>query len=121
VITLVFSVRRLPSLSHEEFATYWRDNHGPLVQSLAEPLRIRRYEQLHVLPGPGTDALTGIRGVTESFDGVASLWFDSEGDVLAAADSAEGRRAARTLLEDERRFIDLERSAIALYEPIHFV
>ena len=40
--------RRLPSLDHAEFDRYWREVHGPLVTSLVEPLRIRRYIQTTV-------------------------------------------------------------------------
>ena len=47
---------------------------------------------------------------------MAELWLDSL-DALVAAGSAEaGRAASAALLEDERRFIDLERSPLFLAE-----
>jgi hypothetical protein len=47
MIKLVFSLRRRPEMTREEFLTYWREHHGPLVSRHAEALRIRRYVQTH--------------------------------------------------------------------------
>ena len=44
------------------------------------------------------------------YDGQAELWWDSLDDVIAAASTPAGQQAAVELPEDERRFIDLERS-----------
>ena len=43
------------------------------------------------------------------FDRVAQLWWDSFDD-MASARAEEAAPAARALLEDERRFIDLTKS-----------
>ncbi len=120
MIKLVYCLRRLPHLSREEFQRYWRETHGPLVRGHAGTLRIRRYVQAHTLEGSINDALRRNRGGQESYDGVAELWWDSADDFAAATASAEGRKAGQELLEDERRFIDLERSAlwIAREHPI---
>lgn len=115
MVRLVFCLHRLPSLSIEEFTSYWLHQHGPLVRSHVEVLRIRRYEQLHPDATSVAASLRDLRGATEVFDGIAELWFDSEDDIAAAARTPEGRRAARALLEDERRFIDLPRSPIWLF------
>lgn len=115
-VKLVFCLRRRPDMSPEEFLAYWFEQHGPLVRSHAQALRIRRYVQLHPTDeSPAALALRATRGGPEPFDGVAELWFDSEDDIIAAAGSEEARAAATALLEDERRFIDLERSPIWLY------
>ncbi len=120
MVKLVYCLRRLPHLSREEFQRYWRETHGPLVRSHAGTLRIRRYVQAHTLEGSINDALRRNRGGLEPYDGVAELWWDSADDFAAATASAEGRKAGQELLEDERRFIDLERSAlwIAQEHPI---
>ncbi|MCU4183267.1 EthD domain-containing protein [Acidiferrimicrobium sp. IK] len=115
MVTLVFGLHRLPALSQEEFTAYWYDRHGPLVRSLAEVLRIRRYQQLHRINGAVAQALAGSRHGPEGFDGIAELWFDGEDDILLAATTEDGRAAAKALIEDERRFIDLPRSPIWLY------
>jgi hypothetical protein len=43
---------------------------------------------------------------------VAELWFDSVDAITAAATTEAGLTAGAALLEDERRFIDHERSPI---------
>jgi uncharacterized protein (TIGR02118 family) len=115
-VRLVFCLRRLPQLSQEEFLAYWRDHHAPLVRERAAVMRVRRYEQSHPLEIPAGAVVAGVRDAPEPFDGIASLWFDSVEDLEAGAATPEGRRAARELLEDERNFIDLERSPLWFVE-----
>ncbi len=112
MIKLVYNLRRLPNLSREEFQRYWLQKHGPMVRSRAQELLIRRYVQVHTLENPMNDALRRGRGALEPYDGVAELWWDSLDDLAAATASSEGRKADQELLEDERRFIDLGRSAL---------
>ena len=50
------------------------------------------------------------------YDGQAEIWWDSLGDVIAAVTTPAGQQAAIDLLEDERRFIDLERSPLWIGE-----
>jgi uncharacterized protein (TIGR02118 family) len=116
VVKLVYCVRRLPHLSREEFQRYWRETHGPLVHSHAKTLRIRRYVQVHTLESAINDVLRESRGTLEPYDGVAELWWDSAEDMAVANLTPEGRRAAQELLDDERRFADLGRSALWLAE-----
>ena len=46
------------------------------------------------------------------YDGVAELWFESVDAIGSNLSNEAGRRAAAELLEDERRFIDLENSPL---------
>jgi uncharacterized protein (TIGR02118 family) len=116
MIKFIYCLRRLPHLSREEFQRYWRETHGPLVRGHAGSLRIRRYVQVHTLDSPINDALRESKGTLEPYDGVAELWWDSAEDLVTAAASPEGQKAAQALLEDERRFIDLQRSAVWIGE-----
>jgi hypothetical protein len=50
------------------------------------------------------------------YDGQAELWWDSLDDVVVAASTPAGQQAAVDLLEDERRFIDLEQSPLWIGE-----
>jgi uncharacterized protein (TIGR02118 family) len=113
MIKLIFVLRRRPDLTREQFQTYWREHHAPLVRSHAEVLGIRRYVQVHTLPDELHAALRGSRAAPDAYDGVAELWFDSL-EALGAAGTDEGRAAALALLEDERRFIDHARSPLWL-------
>jgi uncharacterized protein (TIGR02118 family) len=113
MIKVVFCLRRLPTLSSAEFYRYWLENHGPLVRSHADALRIRRYTQGHTFSDPRTDPAIQARGCqAPPIDGVAEVYWDSVEDLLEAAGAPEGRAAGRGLLEDERRFIDLPNSSM---------
>jgi uncharacterized protein (TIGR02118 family) len=117
MIKLVFSLRRRQDLSREEFQAYWRDQHAPLVARHAEVLQIRRYVQTHARASEVAAAQSAARGSEpDAYDGQAELWWDSLEDLVAAASAPEGQQAALDLLEDERRFIDLEHSPLWIGE-----
>lgn len=121
MVKLVFCLRKLDSWTSEEFHAYWRDTHGPLVRRHADILRIRKYVQLHPTAARASGTLAQLRNTPKPFDGVAELWFDNADDIDAAGTTTEGRRAARALLEDEARFIDLDRSPIWLFKAHEIV
>jgi hypothetical protein len=73
MVKLVYCLRRLPHLSREEFQTYWRKNHGPLVQKQRKPLGIRHYVQVHTKYDEVNEALQTGQDRPEAFDGVAEL------------------------------------------------
>ena len=116
MIKLSFSVRRLESVPEEEFHRYWRDEHGPLVRSVKDDIGVIRYVQTHTIASPLNDAFRVSRGTLEPFDGVAELWWDSIESLIAGSSSEAGRKAGALLLEDEKRFIDLERSSLFIAE-----
>jgi uncharacterized protein (TIGR02118 family) len=117
MIKLVFSLRRRPEMTREEFQAYWRDQHAPLVSRHAEALRIRRYVQTHARSSEPATAQSLARGSEpDVYDGEAELWWDSLDDVIAAVSTPAGQQAALELLDDERRFIDLERSPLWIGE-----
>jgi uncharacterized protein (TIGR02118 family) len=112
MIKLTFCLTRLPHLSREAFQDYWFKTHAPLVASVAEPLQIRRYVQLHSLPQEANAAVRASREAPPEYDGVAELWFDSLDALAANGPRPEARVAAALLLEDERRFIDIAKSPL---------
>ena len=112
MIKLTFCLVRLPHLSREAFQAYWFDTHGPLVASVAETLKIRRYVQLHSLPEAANAGVGASRQAPPEFDGVAQLWFDSLEALAENGRRPEAQAAAAILLEDERRFIDLPNSPL---------
>ncbi len=73
-------LRRKPGLTWEEFLTYWREVHAPLVKSHAKAHGGRRYVQLRTLQDREQMARMQARngGAPEPFDGVAELWFDDQ-------------------------------------------
>jgi uncharacterized protein (TIGR02118 family) len=113
VIKIVFCLRRLPTLSPDEFYRYWLESHGPLVRSHAATLGIRRYTQGHAISDPRLDVVGAARGCRiPPYDGVAEVYWDSVQDMIEASTSVQGQEAGRALLEDERRFIDLPNSSL---------
>jgi len=111
---LTYLLRRNPEYSFEDFQKYWREVHGPLLAKHATALNIVRYIQVHTTENPDNQPAapaTSPRGqMLKSFDGVAELWFRHRDDVVQSFDSSEGQAAAAELVEDERKFIDLQRS-----------
>src|SRR5205823_13171406 len=89
MLKLTFVLRRLRSLSREEFQRYWWQTHGPLVRRHAAALRIRRYVQVHTLDDPLNAALRESRGAEEGYDGVAELWSESRADLEAVPCTAD--------------------------------
>lgn len=112
MIKLTFCLVRLPHLSREAFQDYWFNTHGPLVKSVAEVLRIKRYLQLHSFDPSLSADTRASRAGPEQYDGVAELWWNSMDDLVANAGNEAAREAGRMLLEDERKFIDLSKSPL---------
>jgi uncharacterized protein (TIGR02118 family) len=113
MIKVVACVRRLPHLSREAFQRYWLEHHGPLVASFAPATRVRRYVQVHTIENPAFDVARAERGTPEPYDGVAELWWES---VEQRSPTPERVKALTTIIEDERRFIDLSRSPFMIGE-----
>ena len=116
MIKLVFAIRRRTDVEVDEFHRYWLEEHGPLVRSVQDVLRIRRYVQSHTIDTPVNSMLQASRATGGPFDGVAELWWDSLDDLGAAMATPEGQAAGATLLEDEGRFIDFATASIFLTE-----
>lgn len=112
MIKLTFCLVRRPEFTREAFQAYWFNNHAPLVASVKDALRIRRYVQLHSLPAEASASLRIARRGPEGFDGVAQLWWDSLEDMLGTGANPEAAKAGQLLLDDERKFIDLEKSPL---------
>lgn len=112
MIKLTFALVRRPELTREAFQDYWFNTHAPLVASVREVLRIKRYVQLHSLPDDISEPLRQSRGAPPPYDGVAQLWYESLEDIAAVGADPEGREAGRMLLEDEKKFIDLAKSPL---------
>lgn len=113
MIRLTFVLRRNPSLSRADFQRYWREVHGPLVAKHSTSLNILRYVQVHTLEDPVNDQLAGARGAMEPpYDGVAELWWTNRDALVSTFGNSAGQAAAKELLEDEARFIDLPQSPL---------
>lgn len=88
-------------------ADYWLHEHGPLVRSWASARGMLRYQQVHRIESAWIDTLNQRRGhASNVFIGHAEAWFDR----LSATAGPEAQSAATAAMEDERAFIDWDRS-----------
>ncbi len=107
MIRLTYLLRAKPGMSPEDFQTYWRESHGPLVESHADRLAMVRYVQVHTVHDLTAARPGSARGpMEEPYDGVAEVWWRDRDSLAAAQATAEGKKAADEILEDERNFID---------------
>lgn len=107
MIKLVYCISRKPGMTREGFLDYWKNVHGPIAARIPG---LRRFVQSHALP-QGSDARA------PDFDGMAELWFEDRGALLAARQSSEWAASS----EDEENFIDLSRVAYFLSEEYRIV
>ena len=113
MLKCVYCVRRHPSYSLQQFYDYWLNQHGPLVRQHAQILGMKRYVQSHTIQNPMLNAAAQQpRGISDMYDGITEVWWDSPESLGASLQTAEGQEANRILSEDEARFVDCANSAI---------
>jgi len=120
-IKLVYCLRRLPSLSLDDFQGYWRTNHGPLVRSVANAIGTRRYVQCHTRYDQINDMMRAPEDRPQRYDGVAELWWDSTESRRPQVIPPERLQANTLLFEDEKRFIDHSQSPVFLTREWVFI
>ncbi len=103
MIKFVGVVWRKPGLSREDFLHHWQTNHAEVVKKLPG---LRKYVQGPAVTRAGREPV---------IDGIAELWFDDVEALRKAWRSPEGQ----AVREDEKRFIDLERSYAFWAEDHH--
>jgi uncharacterized protein (TIGR02118 family) len=117
MVRMTFCLTRKTGMSLAEFQDYWLNQHGPLVKSVAEALRIKKYVQLHTREVPENDAARAsragsLKAAPEIYDGVAELWWASLDDMKKAVSTEAGLAAGIALLKDEAKFIDFAKSPL---------
>ena len=71
MVTLISLLRRKTGLTHEEFLTYWRNNHGPLIAASSAARYARRYTQHPRAAGLGDETWDGV--TIQEFDSVEAF------------------------------------------------
>jgi uncharacterized protein (TIGR02118 family) len=113
---LVYCVRKRADKSDEEFHRYWLEEHGPLARSLQKAIHAARYVQSHTVDTEISSALRESRGAGPPYDGITEMWWTSREEFEAGLTTDEGRAAAITLLEDEKRFVATEQCSLFMTE-----
>jgi uncharacterized protein (TIGR02118 family) len=121
LVKLFFCFRHPPNLTLEQAQLYWRTSHGPTIRGVAGGMRMRRYLQVHRFEDDLEQQLRVSRSTQVApYTGHAEAWFD-RGDLAAAANTPEGRRAMEIAVEDEAKFIDFANSAIWIAKERVFI
>ena len=101
MIKLVCFIRKRADLDVPTFQAHWRENHGPLIESLPKLRRhLIRYEQNHRLE---SDYARDAPGTAGGYDGSTIMWFESMKDYHAFAGEAD---YAEHIAPDEAKFMD---------------
>ena len=117
MIKLVYIVAKRADISEKDFHEYWLTKHGPLVRGFAKSMRAKKYVQSHtVFEDAGKQIRNTRPKMKETYDGITEVWWDTIEDFSGGGAVQERAEAARTLLEDESKFIDFEHSSIFLTE-----
>jgi len=116
MIKLVYCLRKRDDIDSEQFYRYWREEHGPLVKSVAEAISASRYVQSHTILPQLNALMLESRGLEDAYDGITEVWWDSQADLERGMASPEGIDAQAKLIEDESRFIDFSRSRLFMTE-----
>ena len=111
MVKLICFLKRKPGMTTEEFHTYWREKHGPLVASTKSGRHALRYEQNHRATGL-PDAL----GAAD-FDGVTIQWFASVEDFEASLREDD----YGTIAADLGKFLDVDNIVFLLTDDAEVV
>ena len=117
MLKLTFCMHRLPHLTREQFQNYWENKHPLSAPSNAvEVLGIRKYIQVFPLSEANNSSVKKVRNGSNEFDGVAEIWIDDLETFTTKWKTGEGKEAFESFLEDEKNFVDWERSICFLAE-----
>ena len=109
IVRVFFPLRHQESISEEKARHYWLTHHGPIVRSFGLSGGVLCYRQVHHANSSLDAGLREVRGtVTPPYLGHAEAWMDF-GNI---PDTEAAQAAGAALLEDEHKFIDMERSTI---------
>lgn len=103
----VMPLRRIPSLTHDEFMHHWFDRHA----TLGEGVEGVRYRQNHVDYAATGQLAARTRLVFEPMDGLTESYFDTPEAVVAILSQED---VAVGAINDERLFIDHDRSQFGI-------
>lgn len=121
MIRISYLMRRLPSLSLEEFQSYWSEKHPQAAPEDAfSTLGVKRYVQVLLLDTEARDLVVGPRtGLVEPFDGMAELWVDDVEALERDWSTDKAKEYLEIFFKDEQNFIDWSRSTILVSKEIN--
>ncbi|WP_176594385.1 EthD domain-containing protein [Sphingobium sp. EM0848] len=109
-VKVTYLLARKDGMSPAECHATWLDDHGQMAAGFAEISHLARYVQSHTIASEANEMLRASRGFAPPLDGMTVIWLNSASDLKRGVETANGRAAAAALAEDERRFVQLDRS-----------
>ena len=121
MIQISYLMRRLPSLSLEEFQSRWSEKHPQCApEDSFSTLGVKRYVQVLPLDVDARDLVIGPRtGLAEPFDGIAELWVDSVEAIERDFSTAKAKEYIGIFFKDEQNFVDWSRSTILVSKVVN--
>ena len=116
IIKLVYCLTKRDDIDPDRFYRYWLEEHGPLVESVAEAIGASRCVQSHTILPELNELMIESRGLQAPYDGVTKVWWETMSALEQGMSSAAGVEAQGKYLEDEARFIDFSRSRVFMTE-----
>ena len=108
---VTYLLARRNGMTPEQCHATWLRDHGPLVASFAQATRGARYIQSHTIAPEINAGFVAGRGFAEPLDGITEVWINSLAELERGSDDPEaGRAASAAMVEDERRFVQMDRS-----------
>lgn len=111
-VKATYLLTKRDNLTQAQCHDTWLKDHGPLVASFAEPLRMVRYVQSHAIAPEVNASLQAGRNYEAPLDGLTEVWVNSLEDMASGGEPA--RDAGAALVEDERRFVQMDKSRLFL-------
>ena len=111
-VQLLVCLRRVPSLTHEEFCDFWLNE---LVKHTKQTPGKCAYRQVHANPELSALAASAAGVLIDDVDGVALEFYPSLPLLYSAVDWADRPNAA--VIQAETKMIDFGRGAILAYAP----
>jgi uncharacterized protein (TIGR02118 family) len=111
-VKATYLLTRRDDMTQAQCHQTWLRDHGPLVASFAEPLRMAKYVQSHAIAPEVNAAIQAGRNYEPPLDGVTEVWVNALDDLAAGGEAA--RDASAALIEDERRLVQMDRSRLFL-------
>lgn len=111
-VKATYLLTRRDDLTQAQCHETWLKDHGPLVASFAGPLSMAKYVQSHAIAPDVNAGIQAGRNYEPPLDGITEVWVNSLEEMGAGGDAA--RDGAAALVEDERRFVQMDKSRLFL-------
>jgi hypothetical protein len=106
MIKFVQCVRRKPGLSKQEFREQWVE-YSEKVKAIADASRAKRCVLSTALVVDQNMDIMQSRGTKAPYDGMAEIWWERGGDVVAFLESGAGIEHVEDLRRAQEAFMDL--------------